>query len=223
MAISPITGGAGQSQAEKSGFSFGNNVENFLKLLVTQLNNQDPTDPLDTNAVTEQIASLAQVEQAISTNKNLEQLLTAMIATQYNNAVSYIGKGIEAPGNAGWMKNGEGLFTYYLADNADKAKITIKNQAGSVVYEGATHTKIGRNEFTWDGKSSSGQAMPAGIYTFEIEAQDANNVPVTAQAFTSGIVKSLDNVNGKVYLTIGDDLSVPIENVSSIHAPSEIS
>lgn len=216
MAIDPITGNTvGQTQAEKAQVSLGDNLNNFLTLLTTQLKNQSPLDPLDSNQVTAQIAQLSQVEQQIATNKNMEKLLAAFLATQYNNAVSYIGKKIEAPGNAGSLHEGEGMFTYYLASKAEKAKITIKDQAGNVVYEGSSDTELGRNIFMWDGKSNAGNAMPNGNYTFEVEAVDANNVPIESQTFTSGIVTSIDSINGEVWASI-HDLAVKLGFIKSI-------
>jgi flagellar basal-body rod modification protein FlgD len=219
-AVNSTTPGA--SQSSQAATSLALTSDNFLKLLTVQLKNQDPTSPLDTNAITQQIASLSQVEQQIATNKNLESLLAAFTATQYNNAVNYIGKMIEAPGDAGALKNGQGLFTYYLGDKADHASITIKDQAGNVVFEGSATTDLGRNEYVWDGKSSSGQTMANGNYTFEITAEDASNGAVPSQTYTSGVVTSVDSINGIVYLSI-DNLSVDISKVLSIKAASQIS
>jgi len=216
MILDPINSST-SGQAARASASLGNDIDNFLKLLTVQLKNQDPTDPMDTNAVTQQIATLSQVEQQINTNKNLETLITLMNSTQYNSIVNYIGKQIEAPGNAGALENGHALFAYYLQDNAARTNVTIKDQAGNIVYQGLGATARGRNQIDWDGKSTNGQTMPEGTYTIEIEALDANNNPVQSQVFTTGVVTSIDSVNGSVYASFGD-LSIPIQNITSILA-----
>jgi len=95
--------------------------------------------------------------------------------------------------------------------------MTIKDQAGNVVYEGAGPTARGRNQFDWDGLSTNGQALPDGTYTIEIEAFDAGNNAIQSQVFTTGIVTSIDSANGNVYASFGD-LSIPIQNITSILA-----
>src|SRR5689334_12301051 len=120
----PVGNNTSPSQAAAAQAALSTDEQNFLKLLTTQLQNQDPTNPLDTNQMTQQIAMLSQVEQQVNTNKNLEQLVTLMSSTQYNSIVSYIGKQIEAPGNAGALQNGHALFAYYLQGAADHTNIT---------------------------------------------------------------------------------------------------
>jgi len=220
MTIDPINSGSTGSQSSVARMSLGDNIDNFLKLLIVQLQHQDPTAPFDTNQMAQQIATLSQVEQQINTNKNLETLVTLMNATQYNSIVNYIGKQIEAPGNAGALEDGHALFAYYLQDNAATVKAVIKDQAGNVVFEGPAPTVRGRNQFDWNGLSTSGQAMPEGTYNIEIEALDASNNAVQSQVFTTGIVTSIDSANGSVYASFGD-LSIPIQNITSILAVFE--
>jgi flagellar basal-body rod modification protein FlgD len=226
MSVNPVTAGNSNantpSQSSTASATLGSNINDFLHLLTVQLQNQDPTSPLDTNQVTAQIAQLSQVEQQINTNKNLETLITLMNATQYNSIISYIGKQIEAPGNAGALQtNADGTkkaeFAYYLQSEADHTAITIKDGAGNVVYEGAGTNVAGRNQFNWDGKNSDGQTMPDGTYTIEVKAQDASNNDIASQVFTTGVVTSIDSVNGNVYASFGG-LAIPVSNITSIMA-----
>lgn len=190
----------------------------FLRLLTTQLQNQDPTDPTDTNALTQQIASLSQVEQQIATNKNLEQLIASFVATQYNSIVSYIGKQIEAPGNNIELIGGQGRISYYLAGGAHDVTVKVKNATGNVVYTGPGTKLTGRNELFWDGRNSNGVQLDDGTYTFEVTARDAGGNIITSQTYTTGVVSSIDSIDGVVYLSFGD-LSIPVTGVVSIRQP----
>ena len=96
-------GKAKQSEADKAGDKLFSNYQDFVKLLTVQLQNQDPTKPLETDQLTQQIAQLSQVEQQVNTNKNLEKLMLAFSQTQTSNMVSYIGKQVEALRNIGHL------------------------------------------------------------------------------------------------------------------------
>lgn len=212
------------------------NFQNFLKLLTVQLQHQDPTDPTDTNQLTQEIATLSQVEQQISTNKNLERLISMYNATQYNSVVSYIGKEIESPGNNVPLHQGQAPFVYYMQAQPSRVVVTVKDASGNAVYtntgvrnEDNTFTwndehgvaqpaspDAGRNKFVWDGKNNAGQAMTDGVYVVEIKATDASNNPIASQTYMNGIVSAIDNVDGQVYLSLSDVLSIPIQNVTTI-------
>lgn len=225
MAVDPIntTNTATGSKAADALKSLSGDYENFLKLLTVQLQNQDPTEPTDVNQLTQQIAILSQVEQQINANANLEKLVAMYSTTQYNSAVNYIGRQIEAPGNAGALYNGQAQFAYYLNDKATVTNITIKDASDNVVYTGTGPTGQGRNEFVWNGKNNLGQAMPDGVYTISLEAKDGGGNVIASQAYTTGIVNAVDSADGQVYLSIGGastGLSIPIGNVTSIRLAS---
>lgn len=221
------------------------NFQNFLKLLTTQLKNQDPTNPADTNNLTQEIASLSQVEQQIATNKNLtdlntlltnsqttnsqatattnstlQQLLSLFSSNQYNNMAGNIGKEIDATGNSISLQGGAGLLAYNLPANTSSATITITNSAGKTVYSGSGPTAAGRNEVTWGALSNDGTQAPDGIYHFSVTAKDAAGNALSATTYTTGIVTSADTSGGTTNLSIGPNLSVPFSSVISIRQPS---
>ena len=165
VTTSGVTANSNLSQSDRARQTLSKDYENFLKLLTVQLSNQDPTQPLDTNQVTAQIAQLSQVEQSVNMNKNLEQLVALFTTTQYNSVASYLGKQIDAEGNSGVLHNGRAPFAYYLDSEAATTTVKIKNAADQVVYTGTGPTAQGRNQFVWDGKNNSGQDMPNGIYS----------------------------------------------------------
>ncbi len=220
MAIDPLSASnTSASNADAAFKTLSGDYQNFLKLLTVQLQNQDPTNPTDTNQLTQNIAMLSTVEQQINTNKNLEKLIDIYNATQYNSVVSYIGKQIEAPGAGGSLTSGQALFVYYLQDEANVVDYTITDEAGNVVYNGKGTTTRGRNEINWDGKGNSGEIMPNGVYTLEVAAKNASGDTVTSQIYTTGIVNAVDSVAGQVYMSIGE-LSIPIGQITSIREHS---
>lgn len=206
------------SETDLAQKTLGGNLDQFLKLLTTQLKNQDPTAPQDTNQLTQQIASLSQVEQQINTNKNLEKLVTAYAATQYNSVVSYIGKQIEAPGDVANLTDGQANFVFYLPKEAQSNSIIITDDKGSTVYTGTASKDAGRNTFVWDGKNNAGIAQPSGTYKIAFTAKDAAGADIKAASYISGVVTSIDSSSGNVYASIGD-ISVLLSKITSISQP----
>ena len=186
-------------------------------LLTTQLKNQDPTSPADTNQVTQQIAALSQVEQQTKTNTYLSQLVDMLSLSQANEAVNYIGRAIDAAGNDTQLANNKAYMTYTLPAGASKATIEISDKNGKLVYTGNGTTIAGRNLVVWDGiNGTTGAAMPAGAYTFKVTAKNAEGKDVTATTLTSGIVTSVDMKDGKRTLSLGN-ISVPLDKVISVY------
>lgn len=220
MTSVPSTGansGTGNSSSPTDALQrLNTNYEDFLKLLTTQLQNQDPTAPTDTNQLTQEIASLSQVEQQISTNQNLQKLIDLFGVTQMNNSVSYIGKQIDAKGNQGNLAGGVALFAYDLPAGASSAKVTITDGAGRTVFSGDGTTIAGRNQVYWDGTNSvTGEKMPDGTYNIAIDAKDATGKSADVTTYTTGLVSSVDTQDGTMNLMIGN-IAVPLTDVKSV-------
>ena len=210
------TTAAGADQSKLTG-----DLNFFLKLLTTQLKSQDPSQPMDTSQVTQQIATLSSVQQQVNTNSNLEKLLAQANKSQLATAVTYIGNEVETKGNNGQILQGQGAFAYILPSAAKEVKITIKNSAGSVVFEGAGTTQSGRNVVIWDGKNSSTKKQePDGTYTISVSAKDTNGKAITAETRSVGVVGGVQtDKNGKVQLTVGDQ-TLYFEDVLAVRTPT---
>lgn len=191
------------------------NYQDFLKLLTTQLQNQDPTAPTDTNQLTQQIATLSQVEQQISTNKNLEKLVSLFNATTLNSVVGYIGKQVEATGNQTVLQSSKATIVYNLEKEADSVTVQVEDSSGNVVMNGAGTKLAGRNEILWDGKDSQGNQLKDGVYTVSVTAKDAGGTAVKATTSTVGVVTSVDSNAGATSLSLGD-VSVTLDKVLSV-------
>ncbi len=212
---------SGLSKAGASEKRFNEDFDNFLRLLTTQLQNQDPTEPMDTNKFTEQLAVLSSVEQAISTNQNLETLVGIMQGSQISSAVSYIGKGVDAPGNGGKLENGQASFIYELPQQASEITATVLDSKGVPVFTGDVPATAGRHTFTWDGIGNIGNAngidMPEGAYSISINAKDSNGDDIDAKTFTAGRVVAVESdSSGSMVLVLDGGSKVSLDKVQTV-------
>ncbi len=217
-AVDRTTSGTRTTAEARQGLS--TNYQDFLKLLTTQLNNQDPTSPIDTNEITAQIAMLSQVEQQINTNSNLERLVSLFSMSQTSAAVAYIGKQIDAVGNQGELRGGVAQFVYNLPAGAQSATVTITDNAGRVVFTGPGTALAGRNQVVWQGvNSTTGNTEPDGVYKFTVAAKDADGKEMEATTYTTGTVTAVDSQNGTTSLMLGGSLTVPFGDVLTVYNP----
>lgn len=215
--INTITNKTANSDSAKA----QTNYQDFLHLLTTQLQNQDPTAPTDTNQLTQQIATLSQVEQQINTNSNLQKLISLFNTTTMNSVVDYIGKQVETTGSQGALLNGTAMFVYNLDKDAESAAVTITDAEGNTVLN-ANGTKLaGRNEVVWDGKDNSGKQLADGTYTIKVTAKDAGGADIKVTTSTVGVVTSVDSKNGTPTLMLGD-IAVGIDKVLSVRPAGQL-
>lgn len=161
----------------------------FLTLFLTQLQNQDPTSPMDTNEMTNQLVQFTAVEQQIETNKSLASLVSAQAANTNAAAVNYIGEHVIFNGNNTNLTDAGASWGYLLEDEADSTTINVFNAAGDLVYSEEGSTGSGeRFEFNWDGTDADGEKLPNGPYSIQINALDADNEGVTAEVEAVGLV-----------------------------------
>lgn len=210
------------SKAEVASKTLGNDFDNFLLLLTTQLKNQDPTEPLDTNEFTNQLIQFTVAEQAVATNANLEEMLELQKGEQLNTAVNYIGRAVDAKGRAGEVTDGIGTFIYELDEPAATASIVITDGAGRAVFSGQGPTSAGKNRVIWDGYNSfSGAAEPDGTYFINVVAKNVKGETITSRTYTTGIVRSAQLKDGEMVLSVaGTD--VKLEDVSTVRQATQI-
>ena len=190
----------------------------FLTILTTELQNQDPTSPLDTNQFTSQLVQFSSLEQNLQTNSLLQQLVTAQTQGQVGTALGYLGHTVQATGDSftldGTSSDSQSL-AYSLASKADTASMNILNSAGQIVRTLTVGTDAGEQSETFDGKDSTGNPLPAGTYTFQVQAVDSSGTAINATTFETGKVTGIDTSNGVVTLHMGD-LTVPASNVVQV-------
>ena len=194
--------------------------DNFLVLLTTQLQNQDPLSPLDTNEFTQQLVEFTNVEQAIKTNDKLDQLIAMQGAGILTGALDYIGKEVEFGSTQFNLADGEATIVYDLAANAQETVIEIRDENGIVVRTLTGQTDAGKHEIVWDGEDEFGNTLAEGTYEFEVTALDADGQPVTLSQGTIGTVTGVDVVDGIIMLSVGD-LSVSLSQITSVGSQDE--
>jgi len=190
------------------------NFDQFLQLLTTQLKNQSPLDPLDTNQFTQQLVQFASVEQQIKTNDNLTSLLTANKTANLTNALGFVGANVTADGTTTSLQNGTATWKIN-APKTGSATITIKDKSGNEVYSAARVLTAGDQSFVWNGRTTSGANAPAGQYTIVVAAKDAAGQAMSIKSEITGKVDNVDVTSEVPVLKIGE-ISVPMTSVKSI-------
>jgi flagellar basal-body rod modification protein FlgD len=210
----------GQAATDKS--KLDGDLNRFLTLLVSQLQHQDPLQPLDANQFTSQLVQFASIEQQIYQNANLEKLLAAQQSTQLASTVDYLGKQVEANGDALPLQNGGALASYALPQAAARATITIRDAGGRTVAVMTGNSAAGRHEVHWDGRAADGKQLPDGIYSFQVDAKDKTGNSITATQTYSGKVTGVATDSKGVQLSLGDKL-VSLSGVLAVHeAPAAV-
>lgn len=214
----PVNGVAfkdSNTSGSTAGATLAETFDTFLTLLTTQLQYQDPLNPMDTNEFTSQLVEFTGVEQAINTNKKLDELIALQNGMQLNDAVGYIGKSVGADGIILMLQGGESTVTYDLGANAAEVNILIIDELGNTVRTIEGDTEVGHHEITWDGLDDDGEPLEDGLYGFLVTAIDGDDKPVELVQGTVGQVSGVKLVDGEVVLEIGE-LEVALSDVLTI-------
>lgn len=205
----------GTSQSVTDGAAIANNFDTFLTLLTTQLQNQSPLDPMDTNQFTQQLVEFASVEQAVKQNENLENLAKLSAANAITGAVSYIGKQVSAEGTISQLQNGTANWSYSLDGAATQATFFVKDSSGEEVFTKTITNPDTDGVFTWDGVKTDGTTALDGDFTISVSAQGEGGTAVAANTNFTGIVTQVDMEGGTPILKVGDR-DVKIEEIVKI-------
>jgi flagellar basal-body rod modification protein FlgD len=178
------------------------NFQTFLTLLTTQLQNQNPLDPLDTNQFTQQLVQFAGVEQQLRSNEQLKALVNLEKSAQGTQALIYVGNNVAVDGSSAQFDGTKASWNF-LAPKDSNATITITNSTGQTVYSGNYTLHEGNANFVWDGKGNDGTQWPAGTYKLSATAKDASGQDVAISTEVQGVVDSVDLTADPPLLSIG--------------------
>ena len=200
----PATNNSSSSNSSSSSSSntgIADNFQSFLMLLTTQLQNQNPLDPLDTNQFTQQLVQFAQVEQQLKSNSQLESLVNIEKSAQSTQALVFVGQTVAVDGSTAKF-DGNATWNFTAPSNSS-ATITITNSAGQTAYTGSFAIGSGNSSFVWDGKGNDGTKWPAGDYKMTVTGKDTNGKDVAISTEVQGTVDSVDLTASPALLSIG--------------------
>jgi flagellar basal-body rod modification protein FlgD len=216
--VSPTssTGSTGTSSSAATGLQqIAGNFDTFLQLLTTQLQNQDPLDPMDTSTFTEQLVEFASVEQQINENTNLQTLITLQQTSEATQAMQLIGSTVTVNSNTATLASGGTASWNLNSPSPATGTVTITNSSGQTVYTGTTSLTSGNNTYTWNGVGTNGVTWPAGTYTLSVTATGATGSAVTVSSQTSGTVTAVNVSQTPPQVTVGG-VSYPVSSIQSI-------
>ena len=182
--------------------TLASNFTAFLQLLTTQLKNQNPLDPLDTNQFTQQLVQFAQVEQQLKSNDQLSALVSLQQTTQQTQALAFVGQTVGVEGASTRLSEGKATWTFSVSKPA-VGTVNIVNSAGATVYSGSYSMNAGDQQFVWDGRANNGTQLPDGVYTMSVTAKDASGQSVAVSTEVLGVVDSVDMTKNPPMLSIG--------------------
>lgn len=217
--INPYSALSSLGSSTSDRVSIAENFDTFLLLLTTQLQNQSPLDPLDTNQFTQQLVQFTEVEQTVKQNENLERLIQLSAANTITNVVGFLGGEITIAGDTAQLSNGTASWDYELAAAADNATITVKDANGVPVFTTSGAAPAGKTSFLWDGRTDTGGTAPDGEYTLSITALDGFGTAIEVNTQSTGIVDGVNFSGDEPILQIGTR-EVKLDEIVSVKLPN---
>lgn len=219
MAISNIASTANitatpDAQTSSSSGEIAGNFQQFLMLLTTQLKNQSPLDPLDTNQFTQQLVQFASVEQQLKTNATLSALVASSKASTASTAAGLVGSAVTIDGSSSEFTGGSASWTL-TAEKASNATIQILDSTGAVVATQNKSLTPGAQNFVWDGRTSNGDTATTGTFKVQVTARDASGQNAKVGTDVHGTVVSVE-LSGEAAEIVVAGRRVPLSALKSI-------
>jgi len=190
--------------------------DRFMKLLITQMKNQDPLNPMDNAQVTSQMAQLSTVTGIEKLNASMSSMQSSYQASQTMQATSLIGHGVLVPGSSAMLADGKAVLGIELPAAADKVTVTIRDGAGKAIHKiELGQQAAGTLPLAWDGKTDSGAAAANGQYSFDVTASSAGSA-IKASTLTFGQVGSVSTGASGVKLNLTNGASATMADVREI-------
>jgi len=191
--------------------------DDFLKLLITQLQAQDPLKPLDNQEFASQLATFNSLDQLIGINKKLEAAQGQQQQLSQLEATALLGKEVQANGDSVGLTAGQGADLHYTLDaNAGRVVVNIKDNAGTLVRAlEVGGQQAGKQSVTWDGKDTGGTPLGSGTYTFEVTAMDGSGNKVGTSTSIQGLVTGVNLAGSEPQLEVGG-VEIPVSAVTSV-------
>lgn len=214
--IATLSANAATSTAQSS--KFAGDFNTFLTLLTTQIKNQSPTDPLDTNQMTSQLVQFASVEQQISMNQNLQRMLALEQASQLTASAPLIGRNVEVEAEQISLQGGVGTLKLPAAGASQTALVTIRGSGNRIIRQETVQLGNAPKTWSWNGKDSENVSQPDGAYKVSVTGTGGGGTE--ALPFTTiGTVTGAERVGGDVKLLLGQ-LQANFDKLRSVSSGS---
>jgi flagellar basal-body rod modification protein FlgD len=212
------TAAAAQAAGTAGSQEIAGNFDTFLQLLTTQLQNQDPLDPLDTSQFTQQLVEFASVEQQVNMNTNLQTLISLQQTSEATSALQLLGANVTISSSTAALSNATGTpATWnFSVPSPATGTVTITSSSGQTAYTGTVSLNAGNQSYAWNGQGTNGVTWPDGNYTLSINATGANGQPVTVSTQVQGVVSSVNVSQNPPQVTVAGQ-SYPISAIQSIN------
>ncbi len=211
----PSTSSSTASQVGNAAISsLSGNFNDFLGMLMTQLQNQDPTSPLDTDQFTSELVQFSSVEQQINTNTSLTQLIQLTQAGEVMQASAMTGKQVTVTSSQIPLQNGQGTVQF-TAPAAEPVAIAIYNSNGTQILDTSLTSVQGTNSWTWNGTDGSGNTVPDGAYNISVMGANTDGSTTALPFSVIGTATGVQSQSSGVQLELGA-LTVPFSAVQSV-------
>lgn len=195
--------------------------DSFFKLMLAQMKNQDPTNPLKSHEMAAQLANFSSLEQMQNMNKTLEEMKNAQKPLEQFQALNFIGKAVGGDSSKIMRSKGDHdhELRFSLPNNAGEVQLHVKNADGEVVKNYSLKaTKAGENQITWNGEDEKGTKLPAGDYQFSIEATGLDGQKMAVKTDFEGIITGIHTSPEGPILLVGNQ-AVRMKDVKKITDP----
>ena len=201
-----------------TGSSTFEDKEQFLQLVLTQLQHQDPLEPADTNQFANQMMQMGSLEQLMNLNTNMETLAAAQQGSMISQYSGIVGKSVFATGNVFEHSAAEGgTLQFKVSSTPETVKVHVFDQFDNLVrtIDNTGITASGTHTINFDGLDNQGQPLTDGYYKYTVEANDSDDNPITTTTYSSGRVSSIRLEGGTPIFQMGNE-DVPVENIEKI-------
>lgn len=189
--------------------SLAGNFTDFLSMLMTQLKNQDPTSPMDSNQFTSELVQFTSVEQQINTNSSLQSLIQYTQDGAMLQSAQMVGKEVAVTSTSLPVQNGAAGLEY-TAPSAGPVSITVTDAAGNILEQQSVTATRGQNSWSWNGQTRDGNQLPDGAYGVSV-TQGGTAVPFSVLGTATGV----QNASSGLALQLGA-VSVPFSSLVSV-------
>jgi flagellar basal-body rod modification protein FlgD len=208
-------------RTEAQSLKLAEDFDEFLTLLTTQLQNQDPLNPMDSSEFTNQIVQFSQVEQAINQNQKLDDLVGLQLASISSVALGYVGLDVSYR-SAEMNFDGENpvKINYAITDQVKGAQLNIIDEEGNIVLTEQVPSEVGGHEFIWDGAHNGDGTVGPGTYSIRIDATDPDGGLADVSTVVTGRVRGIESQDGIILVLIGER-AVPINSIINATLPGQ--